>query len=188
MIEGEDLTNVPVLRNPRHERFSQLVAGGTSLTIAFVSVGFSRTNAASGASRLSKTGAVRARIEELQNNYAARGAERAEITRAAVLRGLWAIGENKGEPASARVRALELCGKECGMFGDRTFSEWNGDVDQLSPAQREGLANSLAREVFGDNPVAIEAARRQVLLEAGLIIDIEPATDVKEPEKPIDRT
>lgn len=143
-----------LLNNPRHERFAQLVAGGASLTNAYTSCGFSSTNAASGASRLAKSEKVRGRIEELQADFATRGANHAEITRAAILRGLIAIAENKDEPAGARIRAYELCGKEHGMFGDRSevrtiksLADIPDDVLEQAIAEGERLeALQLAKE------------------------------------------
>lgn len=65
---------MPILSNPRHERFAQELSKGRSATEAYEAAGFkpSRHNAA----RLSTNDNIRARLAELQ----AASAERAKIT------------------------------------------------------------------------------------------------------------
>lgn len=65
---------MPVLPNPRHERFAQELAKGKSQTEAYAGAGYKPSD--QHASRLARNGKVSGRIEELQN----RAAERAEIT------------------------------------------------------------------------------------------------------------
>lgn len=74
------------LANARHERFAQERAKGLSIDAAYVAAGFKANR--SNASRLNSNERVQARIQELQQ----RGAERAEITVAAVVQELAKIG------------------------------------------------------------------------------------------------
>lgn len=77
---------MPILDNPRHEKYAQELAKGASQSDAYVAAGYARND--SHASRLARNGKVAARVEELQ----AAGAERAEIDIARVLAELAKIG------------------------------------------------------------------------------------------------
>ena len=68
---------MPVLKNPRHERFAQLVASGMACAAAFKEVGLKGPQ---NAPRLSANELVAKRIEELQSRNE-RKAERAAMTR-----------------------------------------------------------------------------------------------------------
>jgi phage terminase small subunit len=73
---------MPILSNPRHERFVQLVASGMSATKAYVEAGYAEQGANVNASRLIANDSVSARITELKE----RTASACEITRQEVLR------------------------------------------------------------------------------------------------------
>jgi 4-hydroxyphenylpyruvate dioxygenase-like putative hemolysin len=160
------------LRNSRHEHFAQLVASGKGLRESFLSVGYSAGNAASCARRLSRNEQVRARIAELQSAAAKNAATRAVVDRDWVLSELRTIAEN-GESEGARVRALELIGRELVMFVDRTdhrFS-WDGDFSKLSEAQLELVIKQLDAMA-----VAHKEAQQRALPAASIqIIDVEPS-------------
>ena len=130
------------LQNPRHEQFARLVANGKSLTESFISVGYSKGNAASCALRLSKKQEVRARISELQEIVTQAATTQAAIDRGWVLSQLRTLAES-AESESARVRALELCGKELGMFTGPAEVPWDGDLSSLSDEQLNNLLMSL---------------------------------------------
>ena len=55
--------NTPALRNPRHEKFAQLVASGMAANAAFMQVGY---NAPQNSPRLRNSELVAKRIEELR--------------------------------------------------------------------------------------------------------------------------
>ena len=105
---------MPVLANPQHELFCQEKAKGATGRDAYTTAGFKSKNPAShdmGAKRLMERPEIRARLDELL----ARGAEKAELTVARVLRELELYAFNgKGERAT--MKALELIGKHLGMF------------------------------------------------------------------------
>ena len=157
------------LLNPRHEQFARLVASGKSLPESFIAAGYSQANAASCAMRLSKKPEVRARIVELQESVTQAATTQAAIGRAWVLSGLRKIAEN-GQSESARVRALELCGKELGMFAGPAEVPWDGDLSSLSDEQLHGLAKSLRKLA---DPEVVRRAERQLALESGEVIDVE---------------
>ena len=63
---------MPVLTSSRHERFAQLRSKGLSAVDAYISAGYSKSNARSNASRLSAIERFLARIKELQTAVAER--------------------------------------------------------------------------------------------------------------------
>ena len=107
------------LRNPRHEQFAQLVAGGKSATESYILAGFSEKGAAQSANRLREKADVGARIAELREAVSAAAITRAAIDRDFVLGGLKTIAIDRECSDTSRVRALELCGKELGMFQEK---------------------------------------------------------------------
>ena len=129
-----------VLTNARHEHFAQLVAGGKTPPAAYVLAGYSEAGAAQSANRLLKNADVLLRVEELRKSVEEPARERA-IEKAAVDKA-WVLSElievvkmakaaepvldNDGNPIGeykqnlgAANKALELVGKELGMFVDR---------------------------------------------------------------------
>lgn len=121
---------MPVLDNQRHEAFAQALAQGKSATEAYELAGFKPSR--HHASRLATKGNVQARVAELQGM----AADRVVVDRAWVLSKLhenveramqnqpvMAGGEATGEykyDGSVANKALELLGKELGMFVDRS--------------------------------------------------------------------
>lgn len=139
-----------VLKNQRHERFAQLVASGSSLSAAYRDAGYTKKNAGSQAHRLSKNANVAERIAEIKAEIAKQQIAHAVVTRTWVkerLKENAIVAAAKGE-YSASNRALELLGKEIGMFvepaGDRIreLAEMSDEqIDQLArEAEREELA------------------------------------------------
>jgi DNA-binding CsgD family transcriptional regulator len=159
------------LGNLRHERFCQLVAAGHSPAQAYVAAGYSEKTAYTSGPRLLKMPAVNARVAELRQAVAQGAVNRAVIDREWVLSELRQIAEN-GVSESARVRALELVGKELGMFTNSSdlLIPWDGDLSKLSDRQVEGMTNFFLRQEYGDDVAAIEARKRQALIDAGAIV------------------
>lgn len=133
-----------VLANPKRERFCQEVAKGSQQRDAYRTAGYTAQSDAAldaGASRLMTDPDVAARIAEIQG----KAATRAEISKAWVMERLMrnaqvclgevptthtTVGEDgeahdeevfRRNPTAAN-RALELLGKEMGMFVDRSVS------------------------------------------------------------------
>lgn len=126
---------MPELKNDMYERFCQLVFAGAKPTPAYLEVGFKKgTNPSSGAGKLLKRPDILARLAELRGNVSAVVLAKAGMDRLYVLDKLKLIIENKEEPAAARVRSLELAGKELGMFIDRAEIR-TGDLDRMTPEQ-----------------------------------------------------
>jgi Terminase small subunit len=105
------------LRNPRHDEFASLVAGGMKARQAYAAAGFAGKGAAQSASRLAGKSDVAARIAELCSRASSASVARVALSREWVLSGLMKLADG-AESESTRVRALELCGRELGMFRD----------------------------------------------------------------------
>lgn len=120
---------MPPLSNPRHERFAQELAKGKSADEAYQAAGYRQNRG--NATTLKANQSVQARLEELQS----RATEGIVLTRQWVIerlvenanRAMQAEAvERDGVPTgeyryegSVANRALELLGKELGMFVDR---------------------------------------------------------------------
>jgi phage terminase small subunit len=140
---------MPALKNARHEKFAQFVAKGESQRQAYILCGYKKMGAEPHSSRLASNGKVKARIDEIKASIAEGAAFRAEISKEWVLRNLRenaeramqampvydregnATGEYRYEGTVAN-RALELIGKELGMFRDRVEANLTVDVPSLN--------------------------------------------------------
>jgi phage terminase small subunit len=70
---------MPVLKNPRHERFAQFMAEGKTCVDAYQMAGFKRDDGNS-SRLLSARPEIQARLQELTERLEARAAKRHEIT------------------------------------------------------------------------------------------------------------
>lgn len=107
---------MPALANARHERFAQELAKGKSATEAYAEAGYEESRSA--ASRLSANVNVQARVAELKE----RAAANVSLTREWVLEQLVdnaAKAKEAGDFGPSN-QALNLLGKELGMFVERT--------------------------------------------------------------------
>ncbi len=119
-----------MLKNPKHELFAQELAKGATATDAYASAGYRGDRTA--ASRLSTNDNIRRRVAELQG----KAADAVGVSLQWVLERLVenvnramqaaAVTDGEGNPigeyqyqGSVANRALELLGKELGMFVDR---------------------------------------------------------------------
>ena len=128
--EGIGETPMPALSKHKHELFAHALVSGLSASAAYVAAGYAANDG--NAARLKGNERVTARISELQDS----AAEKAVVTRRWVLerlienvnRSMQAVevkkadGDGTGEyryEGSVANRALELLGKELGMFVER---------------------------------------------------------------------
>lgn len=153
---------MPVLKNPRHERFAQELAAGKSAAEAYELAGYkpNRGNAAS----LKQDQSISTRVAELLQERAemhaqatAEAVQRISLTKEWVLerlienaeRALQArqVKDSEGNPTgeykydgAVANRALELLGKELGMFIDRkqvqTVDEFDAITDPIELRRR----------------------------------------------------
>jgi len=166
-----------VLRNPRHERFAQLVATGMSAAEAYVAAGYAEKAAYTCGPRLLKTSSVQARVRELQHTIAKMSIDQAVIDRGFVLRELRdnALSTKQNQQWSASNRALELLGKELGMFQEpnQNWLDWDGDATKLSDEQLEKVIYLMEKMAYGDHEAKILANRRRAGADIG-VIDVQP--------------
>ena len=166
-----------VLKNAKHEHFAQLVAGGKTPPVAYVTAGYSEAGAAQSANRLLKNADVTLRIAQLRRAVEEpsreRAIEKAAVDKAWVLQELIEIvkmakqaepvrdaegnpiGEYKQNLAAAN-KSLELLGKELGMFVDRSEVR-TGPLDGLSQDELREFQDAIqsvrasgAQAVTGD--------------------------------------
>lgn len=122
---------MPVLDNPRHEAFAQALAKGNSASEAYALAGYRRNEGNAG--RLNRNEQVQRRVAELQ----AMLLDRMVVDREWVLAKLIENATNNQEAnPNASNKALELIGKELGMFVDRTENT-NINVDVSDEPQSE---------------------------------------------------
>ena len=152
-----------VLRNAKHEHFAQLVSKGEAPPRAYVIAGYSEHGAAQSANRLLKNAEVCSRIAQLREAVEKPSRERA-IEKAAVDKA-WVLSQlvenvNMGKQAepvrdnegnetgeykqnlAAANKALELIGKELGMFIDRKEVR-TGALDALPTSELEAMENAI---------------------------------------------
>jgi len=164
---------MPVLRNPRHEKFSQLVASGIKPTEAYVSLGYSKAGAPQSANNLLKRTDVRERVNEIQSLAARSTAEEVAFDHKRVLNRLDVLSRKAEEmnQIGAAVRAEELIGKHRGMFIDRsdlTF-QFGGDLAKLTDEQLDDVLQHLEKRLAGaEAPMQLPAAAN------GQTIDVAP--------------
>ena len=119
---------MPIISNPRHERFAQGLAEGKSASAAYEDAGFRPNNG--NAVRLKGNESIRARVAELQEQ----GAERAAVT----LEGLISQASDIQAKAiakghySAAISALTVKAKLSGHWLDRAENKTNNVVYHIS--------------------------------------------------------
>ena len=174
--EFSKLRKMPVLQNPRHEKFCELVVSGIRPSAAYTSIGYSAGGADQAASRLLKRDDIRARVSELSNAAQQSAVERCSLTRSWVIESLKSVAQRcmQVEPvidgngrtvgvfkfnAAGATRALELLGREVGMFVERT-QDVEIDFDNLTPSQMAKVQAWLEEQAFKDDPAGLEEWRR----------------------------
>lgn len=171
---------MPALRNSKHEDFAQFVASGDNASAAYRKAGYNPSDSAIGvaAYQLRNRPEVAARIEELQERKIVRevqatqkAIERTALTKEFVINSLILnvrkalqlehVLDKNGEPTfryegSVANRALELLGREMGMFIDRKEVGAPGEFAELDA---EGLKQAIADRITmvrqGDGSFAV---------------------------------
>ncbi len=141
---------MPILNNPRHERFAQGLAAGKSASEAYADAGFKPNDG--NASTLKGNQKVLKRVQELQERVAS----------GVVLERQWIIEQlidnvslaKKGDKIDGATanRALELLGKELGMFVDRR-QDVTASAD-MTDEQLDKRIRDIANEVRSEDGVA----------------------------------
>ena len=163
-----------ILRNAKHELMAGALAEGLSQEAAYIKAGYGPKNARTAASRLLKQNVnicqrrdeILAEREKLRSAGAVAAAEKEQVTKEYVLRGLKTVAERclqtypvmnkRGEQvlcetpdggealayqfeAGAATRSLELLGKEIGMFIERKEQGKPGEFGE----NREDLVSGI---------------------------------------------
>ena len=160
---------MPMLQNPRHERFANALAAGISKSSAYQELGYSEKGIPQGASRLANNPRVKARVEEICNLARRDKSTMEAFDKARVLNRLDTLGRaaEAARQFAAAIRCEELIGKEHGMFTEssRVAFEWDGDLAKLPPEIRLKFMQQLESMAFGSNQKAAAEARAQVEAE-----------------------
>src|SRR5271163_1677393 len=158
------------LRNPRYERFAQGLAEGKPAYQAYIDAGFAKAGAAQSASRLLKSqrAGIRERVAEIlqeREQIDAEGTklaiERTAIDKEWVIERLREnveramqvrpVMDRAGNPTGSYVyngatanRALELLGKELGMFIEKRENKVVDEFDTMTAEQIEAWLDERA--------------------------------------------
>lgn len=191
------------LVDPKHEKFAQLITEGFPIGKAYQGCGYPNAHAPNGY-RLMNKPKVRSRIAFLQQKKAdemiqasarvmERDVEKQQLTKAWVVDRLMTITQRcmQAEPvrdaagkemgiyqfnATGANRALELLGKEAGMFVDRSKVEL--DVRNLTAEQLEALMAEMEKTILAGQEGELRQIRESAgLLPAGEVVDVEPEAD-----------
>mgnify|MGYP003450113339 FL=1 len=157
--------NTP-LKNAKHEHFAQLVSATETPARAYVLDGFSEKGARASANRLLRNADVCSRVEHLRSIKEQQHAQtvtavvqRAGLSKEWVIEQLMEnvsmakaaepVVDSEGNPTgeykqniNAANRALELLGKEVGMFIDRKEIR-TGPLDGLPPEEANSLLETI---------------------------------------------
>ena len=143
---------MPVLTNPKHERFAQELAKGKTADEAYVIAGYSENRG--NCIRLKAKESILARVDELLG----RCAEKAEVTIDWLRRLLIEdrdLARELGQ-ASAAVSAVNSIGKLYGLMIDRKDVTIRKDVKELSDHE---LADILAGSRKGNGSTEIDPSQ-----------------------------
>lgn len=112
---------MPTLHNAKHEHFAQLLAKGEAPQKAYVLAGYSEQGAAQSASRLLRNAKICSRVAQLRDVVIERAIEKTGIDKAWIMERLVenATLAAAAEDYSPSNKALELLGKELGMFAEK---------------------------------------------------------------------
>jgi phage terminase small subunit len=137
---------MPVLKNPRHERFAQLLANGKSATDAYAQAGYTPSH--SNGAWLARKEEISSRVAELNREAfereratAAAAAERAAVTRQGLIEMAQEI--RKGAIADGQWGAAVAATKEIGVLAgiriERSERGGPGEFDWLDKLSVEEL-------------------------------------------------
>jgi hypothetical protein len=145
---------MPVLKNPRHEKFSQLVASGINPTEAYVSLGYSKTGAKQAAYNLRTRTDVGARIEEILSTAAISTAAQVAFDKERVLNRLDVLSRKAEDlnQIAAAARCEELIGRLRGLFVEKVDASHS--IKSIRDIPTEVLDQMIeeARAVLGELP------------------------------------
>ena len=124
-----------ILPNPQYEQFAHCRAVGMSQRAAAIEAGYSKNGAAVNGSKLEQRPAINKRILYLRERSNELAVESVGLTKAEILRKLGEISQTafRNRDFSAANRALELIGKQLGMFVERKVIGIQALIAELTP-------------------------------------------------------
>lgn len=148
----------------RHEQFCIGVANGMTTEQAYISAGYSENGAAQSACRLLRNAQIRSRIRGLRKAMAEQAIAKSGLTREYVIRRLMTIVEQCMQERPLRdetgavlgycpykpmpaIRALELLGKELGMFAPGCKAPRSSKFDNMTMEELERREADLDRQL-----------------------------------------
>lgn len=142
------------LRTVRQERFAQARARGLSLAASARDAGYAQRSCHVRGSELGRNAEVQSRVAELREQIDGGIVEAVVADRRWVMQSLIAIAEEAkvARDRSSATRALELVGKELGMFVQKT-QDIGSPLDALSVEELQAIARLGLLE---DGPLALK--------------------------------
>ncbi len=150
---------MPVLANARWEQFAKDLALGVTQRQAYKSSGFKGKDPDSAASRLAKNEQVAARVKELKRRATERELSKViaktAITKEYLMEQLLDNAELAKQSGAwgPRNRAIELMGKEIGMFGDQPPPEAPKTLEDLPTSVLEQILRESAQPDDPKEPI-----------------------------------
>jgi hypothetical protein len=131
---------MPVLKNPRHERFAQFLASGKTATDAYEEAGYKRNDGNS--SVAANRPEITARVKEIKGI----AADRAAVTRQSLIEKVEAVYEQAREigQLGAAVAAAKEIGVLTGFRVERSERGAPGEFDWLDKVSAEDLRLAAA--------------------------------------------
>jgi hypothetical protein len=141
---------LPILEDPRYERFSQLLSKGMPQSQAYVDSGFQAATDQSirvGACKLAKKAIIVKRVAELQDAGSRRAEREVGVTKGRVLQMLIDDRDGARERGqyNAAIRADELLGKTLGIFTEK-IEVRGGPLDDINFEDLEALIEAVNAE------------------------------------------
>lgn len=165
---------MPILKNSRHEQFCHLVATGSPAYQAYIDAGYSEQGARASSSKLLTKPNIVSRIEEMKANIEKTVEVKVGISKSYVIaklqenleRSLQNVpvldreGNETGEyryEGNVANKALELIGKELGMFQGRDKEGNPGD-----PNAPKTVVMVVERPIIPENPPCDDEAADEI--------------------------
>lgn len=155
---------MPHLSVLKHEHFANHLASGMTQERAYKACGLKSKNPAQAASALFKKAEIKARVRELVDMIGDRVKERAVAHSAMDKEWVMSwlrVQVVEGGTSAVRNRALELIGKEIGMFADR---------DSKEPVRLEDLSTADLKRLLGEPEVAASEASNVPAVEPEIAV------------------
>ena len=151
---------MPALKNIRHERFAQNVVSGLSLSAAYVAAGYKDAGASANAARLIRTPSVSSRIDELQNEVAAKFRQLREERLSSLQQRIDSYNERR-QRLLADERQARFTLEELIQMRDAALKE----VERREQQGKETSVTAGAVSSAEDNALAVTAQ---------VVVDVEP--------------